>query len=266
MTALAFKTPPNGDDKIEPSEFQPHLHSVRSMFTIRRSITGAALLAAVALSAGAQSSNPLAARSSFSISAIQTRPQGALGRNIDFGYGANAAYELRIDKSGFLSLRADFGVVAYGNESKRTALSETVGDRIQVSVRTTNYLMPVSVGPQLMWPTGAIRPYVNAGVGGQAFITESDVEGTADHAPFASTTNQSDITSLWTVGGGVYVPVVAGKTNVQLDIGLQYLNGGKARYLAPGSIVDLPGGHVAISPMESATHLVVLRLGARIGL
>jgi hypothetical protein len=36
--------------------------------------------------------------------------------------------------------------------------------------------------------------------------------------------------------------------------------------LAPGSIVDLPGGKVRISPMESATHLVVVRFGARIGL
>lgn len=233
---------------------------------IRSAGTSAMLLAAFAASVLAQSSNQLALRSSFSIAAIQTRPQGALGRNIDFGYGANAAYQLRIDKAGFLSLRADLGVVDYGNETKRAALSETVGDRIQVYVRTRNFIMPMSVGPQLMWPTGALRPYVNAGVGGQAFFTESDAESTSDHTSFASTTNQSDFTSLWTVGGGFYVPVVAGKTNVQLDVGLQYLNGGKARYLAPGSIVDLPGGHVAISPMESATHLVVLRLGARIGL
>lgn len=233
---------------------------------IRRAGTGAVSFAVFALSAGAQSSNQLALRSAVSISAIQSRPQGALGRNIDFGYGANAAYLFRVDKSGFLSLRADIGVVDYGNESKRTALSETVGDRIQVDVRTRNYIMPMSVGPQIMWPTGALRPYVNAGVGGQAFFTESNAESSSDHTSFASTTNQSDFTSLWTVGGGVYVPVVAGKTNVQLDIGLQYLNGGRARYLAPGGIVDLPGGHVAISPMESATHLVVLRLGARIGL
>ena len=233
---------------------------------IRGALGGAALLAPLAASAQAQSSNQLALRSSLSISAIQTRPQGALGHNIDFGYGVNGAYQFRIDKSGFVSLRADVGVVGYGSDSKRSALSESVGDRIQVNVRTTNYIMPMSVGPQLMWPTGALRPYVNAGVGAQAFFTESDVEGSTDHSPFATTTNQSDVTSLWTAGGGIYVPVVAGTTNVQLDVGLQYLNGGRARYLAPGSIVDLPGGHVAISPMESATHLVVLRLGARIGL
>jgi hypothetical protein len=233
---------------------------------IRGALAGVALLASITASTRAQSSNQLALRSSLSVSAVQTRPQGSLGRNIDFGYGVNGAYQFRIDKSGFLSLRADVGVVDYGNESKRTALRETVGDRIQVNVRTTNYIVPMSVGPQLTWPTGAVRPYVNAGVGGQAFFTESDAEGSSDHTSFASTTNQSDFTSLWTLGGGIYVPVVAGNTNVQLDVGFQYLNGGRARYLAPGSIVDLPGGHIAISPMESATHLVVLRLGARIGL
>ena len=37
-------------------------------------------------------------------------------------------------------------------------------------------------------------------------------------------------------------------------------------YLAPGSIIDLQGGEVRISSLESTTHLVMLRVGARIGL
>ncbi len=135
-----------------------------------------------------------------------------------------------------------------------------------MNVRTTNYIVPVIVGPQLTWPTGAFRPYVNAGIGGQAFFTESDVEATGDRSPFASTTNQTDFSAAWAAGAGMYVPVVAGKTNVQLDLGVQYLGGGNARYLAPGSIADLPAGRVRISPMESATHVVVIRFGARIRL
>jgi len=228
-------------------------------------VTSAAVLAVVfpTLLQG-QTSTQLAERSSFSVAVIQSRPQGALARNIDLGYGVDGAYQFRF--SSILSLRANLGIVVYGNESKRTALSETVGDRIQVNVQTTNYIMPVTIGPQIMWPTGAIRPYVHAGVGGQAFFTESDVRSTNDQTPFASTTNQSDFAPSWTLGSGVYVPVVAGKTKVQLDLGAQYLSGGSARYLAPGSIVDLPGGQVRISPMESSTRLIVVRLGARVGL
>ena len=237
------------------------------MNTIRNASAAALLLtAALTISAQAQTTNEFALRSSFSLSAIQTRPQGALARNIGFGYGGNAAYLFRLDKLGILSLRADIGVVAYGNESKRTALSETVGDRVQVDVRTVNYIVPVSFGPELMWPKGAIRPYVNAGVARQHFFTESHIEPTGDYPWFASTKNQSDHSDSWTAGGGIYIPVVTGKVKTQLDLGVQYLNGGNARYLAPGGITDLPGGHVSISPLESATHMVVVRLGARIGL
>ena len=234
---------------------------------ITRSAIATALLAAV-LSAPShgQALSEFARRSSFSISAMQTRPHGALARNIGFGYGGNAAYLFRVDKLGILSFRADIGVVAYGNESKRTALSETVGDRVQVDVRTVNYIVPVSVGPQLTWPTGVIRPYVNAGVARQHFFTESHVEPTSDYDWFASTTNQSDNADSWTAGGGIYIPVSTGKVKAQLDLGVQYLNGGTARYLAPGGITDLPGGRVTVSPLESATHMLVVRLGARVGL
>ena len=237
------------------------------MNTLRISHATALLLgSALSLPLQAQITKELALRSSFSLSAIQTRPQGALAHNIGFGYGGNAAYLFRLDKRGIVSLRADVGVVAYGNESKRAALSETVGDRVQVNVRTVNYIVPVSFGPELMWPTGTIRPYVNAGFARQHFFTESNVEPTGDYSWFMSTTNQSDNSDSWTAGGGIYIPVTAGKVKTQIDLGVQYLNGGTARYLAPGGIADLPGGRVTISPLESATHMLIVRLGARVGL
>ncbi len=242
-----------------------------------RSLYTAVLSTALAASAAAQVSTAdprvpdrsppdIERGSSMSIAAIQTRPQGTLGRNIGLGYGVSGAYLYRLDARGVWSVRAELAAVAYGNESKRSAFSETVGGRVQVNVRTTNYIVPASVGPQLTWPTGRIRPYVNAGVGGQVFMTESAVEGTDTHVAIASSTNQSDVAFNWVAGGGIYVPAVPGMTRVQLDLSMQYLRGGRARYLAPGSIIDLEGGGVRISPLESATHLVMLRLGARIGL
>jgi hypothetical protein len=134
-----------------------------------------------------------------------------------------------------------------------------------VNLRTTNYIVPLSVGPQLALPSGPIRPYVNAGVGAQAFITESTVDGT-DNFTIASTTNQSDVALMWVAGGGLYVPMIPGLKRVQLDVGLKYISGGRARYLAPGGIVDLPEGAVRISPLESDTRLVMLHIGVRIGL
>jgi len=208
----------------------------------------------------------LARRSAGSISFIQSRPQGAFGQNIGLGYGVDGAYLLRLDDAGVWSLRLSAGIVRYGDESRRTALSESVGGRVLVDVETDNYIAPMSIGPQLTWPRGSFRPYVNAGVGGQLFFTESRIEDTDDRMAFASTTNHSSFASSWGVGGGFYLPVHTGKMNVLLDLGMQYLHGGSTRYLAPGSITDLPGARISVTPLESATHLLIVRFGARVGL
>jgi len=213
----------------------------------------------------AGAANEFLRRSSVSIAVTQTRPIGTLGENIGLGYGVSGTYLFSVDSQGIFSLRADMAGAQYGNESKRSAFSETVGDRVQVRTRTSNYIFPMTIGPQLAWPTGPVRPYVNAGVGAQAFVTESDVEGVDDRLVIARSTNLSDAAFAWVVGGGITVPIVRRATRVQLDMSAQYISGGRARYLAPGSIVDLDGGQVRITSLESTTHLVMLRLGARVG-
>src|SRR5204863_3667599 len=128
-----------------------------------------------------------ARRSSGSFSFVQSRPLGGLSDNIGFGYGLNAAYLFRLDHEGYLSLRTDAGFVDYGSESFRVPLSTTVGGRIQVKVSTNNYIVPLSIGPQLAMPKGLIRPYVNGGIAAQIFFTQSGVEGTDDSYEFANT-------------------------------------------------------------------------------
>jgi opacity protein-like surface antigen len=205
-------------------------------------------------------------RSSGNISFIQTRPTGDFSRNIGFGYGMNFAYQFRLDDIGALSLRADGGFAVYGSENFRAPLSSTIGGRITVKVNTNNSLVPLSIGPQLTWPRGFIRPYVNAGIGTQLFITHSSVEGSGADLDFANTTNQSDWTSALVAGGGVYMPIYEGRTKVQIDLGAQYRKGGRAQYLRPGSIEDLPNAQIRVTPMESDTRMVVVRLGVRVGL
>lgn len=207
-----------------------------------------------------------ARRSSGSFSFVQSRPLGGLAENIGFGYGLDAAYLLRLDHKGYLSLRADLGFAQYGNESKRVPLSSTIGGRIQVKVSTDNYIVPMSIGPQLAVPTGPVRPYINAGIGGQAYFTDSHVDGSDDDSDFAHTTNQHDWTSSWVAGGGVFVPLYMKKVSVLLDLGVQYFGSGHARYLRPGSIEDLPNAQIRITSFESDTRLALVHLGVRIGL
>jgi len=210
--------------------------------------------------------NEFERRSSGALNLIQSRPSGTLGDNIGLGYGINGTYLFRLDQRGVFSLRADAGFLQYGEESKHVPLSSTVGGRIQVKVSTNNNIVPLSIGPQLTWPTGRVRPYANAGIGGQFFYTQSSVQGDDDSFDFANTTNQWDKTLTWVAGGGVYVPVYERNMKVMLDIGAQYVAGGRAQYLKPGSIEDLPNSQIRITPMESETHMVLVRLGVKIGL
>lgn len=205
-------------------------------------------------------------RSSGSIAFVQSRPFGDFQKNIGFGYGGTGTYLFRLDDAGAFSLRGDAGVLGYGYESFHAPLSPTIGGRIQVKVSTTNYIVPLSIGPQIAWPRGKFRPYANAGIATQIFFTESNVEGTADNGDFANTTNQSDETASWVLGGGVYMPVYEGRTKVSIDLGAQYFTGGHARYLRPGSITDLPNAQIRIDPLESDTHMLLVRLGVRIGI
>src|ERR1041384_3254993 len=146
--------------------------------------------------------NEFERRSSGSFSVIQSRPTGALSNNIGFGYGINGAYLFRLDQAGVFSLRADAGILQYGDESKRVPLSSSIGGRIQVKVSTNNNIVPLTIGSQGSWPTGPVRPCANAGVGGQFFFTQSDVKGSDDIREFANTTNQWDKTFAWVAGGG----------------------------------------------------------------
>jgi hypothetical protein len=227
----------------------------------------AALAGAITTSpASGQADSQLRARSAVSLTIVQTRPVGALGDNIGLGYGLTGSFLLPLDPRGVLSLRADIGAAEYGSEVKRSPFSESAGGRVEVNVRTVNAIVPASLGLQLTLPTGPLFTYASAGLGGQAFYTESRVEPTSGHSAIASTINQSDVTPAWTFGGGVYVPLRIASSNLQLDIGAQYIGGGRAQYLAPGSITDLPGGQIGFTPMESSTHLVVVRFGIRMGL
>ncbi len=255
----------------------PRAHPTREVTMSLIRFAPAILLAAgVVSSAAAQDSTSCACRtvqiskpsefelrSAGTITFIQSRPQGSLGQNISRGYGVDGAYLFRLDHQGVFSLRFGAGIVDYGHEAKHVPLSPTIG-RIDVKIKTTNYLSQLTVGPQFTWPRGLIRPYVNAGIGGQVFFTESSVENVgSDDSSDLSTTNQSDWTSAWTLGTGVYVPVSRG---VSLDAGVQFVNGGRAQYLKPGSIQDL-GTQIQITPLESAdTRVALVRLGIRIGL
>lgn len=201
------------------------------------------------------------------LNAIAGLPTGEFKDYIDAGAGLNANVVWPVKHESPLALRADLGFLVYGSETKRVCFSNTVGCRVQLDLTTTNSIFFGNIGPQLMVPTGSVRPYVNAGIGYSYFSTSSDVSGTnSSEENFASTTNFDDGTFAWTAGGGVLVRLSSGKTPVSLDLGARYLSNGSVEYLKEGDIQDHEDGSITITPTRSEANLLTINLGVSIGI
>lgn len=198
-------------------------------------------------------------------SIVYGRPTGDFATYVKQGFGVDGFGRWKVDRRGIFSLGLEGGWMQYGRETIRTPLSSTVG-RIMVDVTTSNNIVFLGAGPQLMAPGGPVRPYVNGSIGFSYFFTQSSVEGSDNNNySFAETTNFDDLVFATTGGAGVYIPFGT-RQEAGLDIGVRYHNGGRGQYLREGSIQDRPGDTPLITPIESQTRLVSWRVGVVVGL
>lgn len=198
-------------------------------------------------------------------SVVYGRPTGDFADYVRQGFGVDGFGRFKVDRRGIFSLGLEGGWMQYGRETFRAPLSSTVG-RINVDVTTSNNIVFLGFGPQLMVPSGPARPYVSGSVGFSYFFTESSVEGSNNNNfSFAETTNFDDFVFATTGGAGVYIPI-GRMREAGLDIGVRYHNSGEAQYLREDSIVDRPGTTPLINPIQSQTKLLSYRIGMVIGL
>jgi hypothetical protein len=198
-------------------------------------------------------------------SVMYAQPVGDFSDNINGGGGAEGHLLLRLNRNGALALRLDGGFLVYGNERKRVRLSNTVGDRIQVDLNTSNNIALLGIGPQITAPSGAVRPYVNGSVGLAYFFTQSSVDGISENEQLFRTTNKDDVTFAYTGGAGIYIPLAVSRSVVSLDIGARYHNNGTPEYLRKGDIQDNPDGSVTLTPVKSRADFVSYHLGVSVG-
>lgn len=188
---------------------------------------------------------------------------GAFADSVRGGVGAGFNARYHVDRRGILSLRGDFGMQTYGNERRRIPFP--TAPRVTLEQNTSNNILTYAIGPQLAWPSGRVRPYVNGHIGGAYFQTSTSLEGSMnDDRPFAQSENYHDNNLSYGGSGGVLIPFRTRRTPVALDIGARYLHNGTARYLKPGSIQD-DGTTYTVTPIEGPANFVVYTIGVSVG-
>src|SRR5689334_19704182 len=89
------------------------------------------------------------------------QPRGAFRDYVDDGIGVGGHALYRLDRRGAFAIRLDGGFLNYGRETLRLPLSDRPGGgRVRLDVTTTNDIVWLGVGPQLMAPRGPLRPYL----------------------------------------------------------------------------------------------------------
>ena len=188
---------------------------------------------------------------------------GAFADSVSGGIGAGANARYNLDSRGIFAIRGDIVFQVYGNERKNIPFP--TAPRVTLEQNTSNSIVNYAIGPQIMWPTGSVRPYVNGFIGGSYFSTSTSLEGSRDEGePFASSENFHDNTFSYGGGGGLHIPFKTGRVPVALDIGARYVHNGTAQYLKPGSIQD-NGNEYFVNPIKGPANFIVYTLGVSIG-
>lgn len=231
-------------------------------------VLSAALLAASLFGGAlpAQDTPPrvLTGRLSGSIYGQGSDPRGDFGANTGAGWGAGGAILLRLDPGSITNLRGDVSFLTYGNSSRRIPLAGT-GGLVRLDLRTSNNIVSVVGGPQLLGPTGPMMPYVSALGGFSVFWTQSAVEGTGNTSePFASTTNSSDAALAYGGAAGLYIRVANGSRPVRIDLGARLLRHDKAKYLNDQRVREAFDNNRDPVPVRGRADFVTYYAGANV--
>lgn len=181
-------------------------------------------------------------------------PRGDFDEYAGVGVGLSA-HILVTNQAGWLGLRV----------SGEGAIYQSVGTPVvgvgQLSVG--NRMGMLGVGPQFTVPTGPVRPYGYAAVGGVFVRTDSSISGLPNL--LGEDPVYTDVTHMFELGGGLYLPLTSGARSVALDLGARYRWNGDTRFLG-GRGVALNQGQLTLTPIRQSPRLLVLSLGAAVGL
>lgn len=174
-----------------------------------------------------------------------------------FGFGGQVSHAL--DPLRIFSIRAKVDYLIYGHDTERHYVYG--GD---LDITTSNNILSMGVGPQLMMPGPGVRPYVNGTFGFSYFSTGTELKWRYEDQAVDSWTDFSDAVLAWTAGGGLLIPLGSGTRPIMLDLGATYHGNGEAEYLREGSITRDESGDTHFTPIRSRTNMVVYTIGVSI--
>ena len=214
----------------------------------------------------ARGQDPEAPRAYVGVGFIGLDPIGELQRLIDQGFGGQLYAALPVAGDARVRLRGDFGFLIYGHERLDYCFTLPVGCRIGLDLTTTNSIVFGGLGPEIVFGSDRLQPYLNGSAGFAYFATTSHLNGDGGGEDFGNTTNHDDGVFAWRVGGGARLRMRGGPKPLFLDFGVERHDNGVAEFLTEGDIVDNPDGSVTLFPNRSEANLLTFRIGVTFGL
>ena len=172
-------------------------------------------------------------------------PQREFKENVNnTGLGGSGYFMYRLPKSP-ISIGTSVGILVYGSDSREELLESSIPE-VTVDVTTRNYILMCHFFLRAQPPSGDIRPYLDGLIGFNYLWTETGIydQSAVLFDEIASSVNMSDFAFSYGVGGGLMIRLYQRQKSafaVLLDLGIRYLKGGKAEYLAEGDILSEDG-------------------------
>jgi hypothetical protein len=183
-------------------------------------------------------------------------PRGDFDEFAGTGLELNA-HMLVVNRAGWLGLRVSGAGAFYRAVGQGVA---GVG-----SLHLSNRTGTLDVGPQVTLPSGSVRPYGFASLGGTYIQTESSITGLTNPLTQEDPV-YNDVTHAFGLGGGVYVPLTAGDRSISMDFGARYRWNGRTRFLDGNGITLVSPGQLSLNPTRVSPRLLILSLGVAVGL
>ena len=206
------------------------------------------------------------ARYSVGIAANVGQPLGEFAQNVGTAYGLDGFGTLGLDSRGIFSLRAQLGFVQYSSKDETFWVQSGFG-LFELESVTKSGVLTLGAGPQLMAPSGNIRPYVAGTIGFSRFSTETSINVPASQSNSGTSeqldqqTVSSDFIMSLTGTAGIAFHLGFLGNSAMGDLGVRYHHNGLARYVSSDGVQYDGNGNATVTPTTSEANFLTYRIG-----